>query len=110
MTAINQDFILFSGNSKTLSVTVYGEEVDLIGSTITWILKQTDGTDPVLITKSTTNGGVMISDSTHFDVLLNTNETKGMKGTYYHESNCVDAAGNTSTLLVGSIEIKESHI
>lgn len=110
MTASNQDFTMYSGNSRTLVITIYGDEVDLIGATIRWILKKTDGDDPVLLTKSTTDATILITDSSHFNILLEPQDTQALKGDYYHECNSVDAVGNVSTLFVGTSEIKQSHI
>lgn len=107
MTAVQQNFSLYAGETKFLPVTVYGNNVNIIGSTITWILKQENG--PVMVTKTTANG-ITIDDSTHFTLTLQAGDTKPLSGLFETECKMVDTNGNVTMLFIGEVDILKSTI
>lgn len=114
-----QDFSMHSGDDRVLTVTVLdsaGSAVNITGGTITWALSKqaADAVEPkgdALITKSTSVGGVTITDGPNgqCSVTLVEADTADLAGTYYHEMQVV-LSGDTSTVLYGTATIKKDLI
>lgn len=112
MTKTNQDFTMWSGDDKTLTITVTDANdvvVDLTGaSALVWILKRSKHAAAILVTKGL-GAGVTITDAENgiFTVDLNPADTAALtQNNYYHEAQITDASGNISTLLIGTANIK----
>jgi hypothetical protein len=112
MTSVNQNFVMFSGDDKTLRFTVLDSSsasIDLTGASVTWMLA-TDDKSASLIKKSTDSGcGISISGCT-FDVDLSPSDTDGLTGVYYHEAQVRDSASDLSTVATGWANIKHDLI
>ena len=113
MTKQNQDFTIWSGDDKVITVTVYDNDdviVDITAATITWQLSQ-NVNSAALITK-TVGSGIALSDPTNgqFTVTLDPADTASLSGRYYHEAEITDSSGNVNTGLVGHATIKTDAI
>lgn len=115
MASINQDFTMYEGNSKRINVTLTeadGSPVNLIGSTIRWVLKKNVYDATTLIIKDTNLGIVADADLTtgKFTIKLVPADTNGHVGTLYHEAELEDSLGNITTILTGNITIQKAGI
>lgn len=107
MTAENQSFEIYSGDTKNIIIPVtdvYGEPLSLEGVTATWVLKSSAYVVEVAITKTIGNG--IDIDGSEVTISLNPSDTEGFSGLYYHELEIVDVAGNVSTVTTGNVIIK----
>lgn len=106
-----QDFEMFSGNTKSITVVVVeeaGEPVNLTGAlAIDWHLKRAPGARLSLVKKSL-DDGIMITDaiSGEFEISLDVQDTLSLGGTYYHECSIISAVGNRATVLYGYVTIR----
>ena len=105
---------MFSGDSKTLQVTVRDENaavVDLSGATIQWKLAKTAGSDNPQVSKSTTSG-ITVTDAANgvFQVSVDATDTADLSGTYYHEAEVIDASSNKTTVMAGYVDIRTDLI
>jgi len=100
MTTINQNVEMYSGDSKTLNVTVTLTGT-LVGSTIKW----SAGMDYVPAVTKTTTAGISITGATTFTVALLPEDTENLEGTYLHEAQVTDLSGNVSTVMTGKLKI-----
>lgn len=96
MTAINQNFSMFAGNTKNIIVTV-DDATNLEQAKIEFNIRK-DDFSPIVVQKT----DVLISDDT-LTITLNPNDTQNLKGTYEYECKLTDDYGNVTTLFVGSI-------
>ena len=113
MTKQSQDFLMWSGDDKTITVTVYDNDdvvVDITGATITWELSQ--NVDSTALISKTVGSGITLSDPTNgiFTIALDPADTASLSGRYYHEAEITDAAGDVSTALVGHATINTDAI
>lgn len=113
MTKQNQDFLMWSGDDKVITVTVYDNDdnvVNITGATITWQLSQNIDSS-ALITK-TVGSGIALSDPVNgqFTITLEPADTASLAGRYYHEAQITDSSGDISTGLVGHATIKTDAI
>lgn len=114
MTATDQHVSIVSGDTVHLTVTVTDAQdntVDLAGASVRWALSSRRDSTPTL-TKSTSNGGVTITDAAagEFRVELDPSDTASLSGSWTHEAEVTDASGNVSTVLSGSVSIREDTI
>lgn len=108
MTAFNQDFSIHAGDSRTLIVNVYGDNLTISGSRIVWVLKNASQT--VLVTK-TTEASISILDKDTFQIQLYPQDTATLfPDTYEHECKITDIQGNDTTIFTGKITVKRSAI
>lgn len=110
--ATTVDFTMFEGDSKVLNVTVrdtLGALVDLTGVTIIFALAKNAKSEP-LFTKAV-GSGITIPDPEGgvFEVVLDPENTRGLKGKLYYEAE-VNDAGTLSTVLTGWVAFLESLI
>jgi hypothetical protein len=102
---------MFAGDTKTIQVTVTdstGADKDITGATITWALQQVYKT---IIEKSTTLGGIAITDAIHgvFQILLLPIDTEGFStGLYTHQAIVIDNNGTSEVVFTGTITINDS--
>lgn len=113
MTKQSQDFLMWSGDDKVITVTVYDSDdvvVDITGATIAWQLSQ--NVDSAALITKTAGDGVVLSDPTNgqFTITLDPADTASLSGRYYHEAQITDSSGDISTGLVGHTTIKVDAI
>ena len=113
MTKQNQDFLMWSGDNKTITVTVYDNDdvvVDITNVAITWELSQ--NVDSVALISKTAGSGITLSDPTNgiFTITLDPANTGSLSGRYYHEAEITDLSGDISTVMVGHATIKTDAI
>ena len=117
MTSENQDFEMYAGESKVITVTVKdgtGEALNLTGATIEWVAKANEDEVNATITKNNgEGGGLEILDQEankgEFTITLAPADTEKLGGvTYYHEAEVIDASTNVSTVTRGMMEVKKA--
>lgn len=115
MTALNQNFSMYAGDSKKVIITVTDDNnnaLDLFGASVKWALKRSSRTDEREIYKEI-NKGIKIDNPTNGELtidLLPSDTALLTPGTYYHECEVTDANGNVSTITVGYITISKSGV
>lgn len=105
MTRTNQDFTMWSGDSKVLEVTVTdadGDAVNLTGASIDYVMQ-----DDADISKSVGDGISITSPATGglFEITLDPSDTTALAGDYHHECEVTDSSDNVSTVFVGTVTI-----
>ena len=108
MTAVNQNFEMYAGDSKNIVVSVTdgsARPLDLTGASVKWILKPTQPTSENLIEKSTPE---IVLDVYTATIKLLPVDTENLAGNYYHEAELTDQIGNVSTIMVGTVKINRS--
>lgn len=111
MTALNQNFTMFSGDTKLVIIPVTKPDksaADLNGASAKWILQDEDGVTNVLSKQSPET--IAIVNSNEIQIKLLPNDTKDLIGTFYHECEITDQAGNVSTVSTGFITIVKSAV
>lgn len=114
MTMLRQDFNMTQGKHKTLQFTIYqsdGETVqDITGATFEWACARSPR-DASLVTKTSPNSGVSISDAEagRVDVALVPGDTEDLEGYYHHELE-MTLSGFTDAVAEGRLEIRPSPI
>jgi hypothetical protein len=114
MTIKTEDFTHYAGDTLVLGVTTKnpdGSVVDLTNSEIEWVLAESVSDTPV-VSKGTSGGGIAVTDAEggRFEILLDPVDTELLSGSYYHEAEFRDSGGNESTILVGTVTIKETAL
>jgi BppU N-terminal domain len=109
MSTTNQNFTMYEGNNRKISVYISrsdGTPFDLTGAKGTWILKRKGVT---LCTKSI-GSGIEIKDATkgYLAIYLLPEDTKGKLGECDHELQIEDASASVYTVLTGRISIQGS--
>jgi hypothetical protein len=105
MTAVNQNFSMYQGESKNLIVSVDGV-TDLIGATLKWGLRKRESStiNDILKESEITVSGTEIT------IPLKPPDTETLLGTYFHECELTDQQGNVSTLFTGIVTILRSAV
>jgi hypothetical protein len=108
LTEVNQNFEMYSGDSKSIYVTVAGE--DLSGSAIKFQAARSVQ-DSAVITK-TTGDGIQITGAGNsvISISLDAEDTEALVGKYYFEVQVTSAAGKVSTVAVGRMKIMQDLI
>lgn len=110
MTAINQDFSMYQGDTKNLVVSVTkddGSELDLTGCTVKWaILKSTTNSEKLVLIETPR----IRTDNNTITIPISSTDTLNLLGKYYHECKLIDTQGNASTIFVGYITLNKSNI
>lgn len=108
MTEEHQDFTMYEGEAKTITVTEVDSE-DISGQDIEYIIADEPTDDPE-ITKDTSGSGVSITDGANgeFEIELEPSDTQGMSGQFYHEARLKDGAGTQAVLFTGEVQIRHS--
>lgn len=117
MTVTDQDFSMYAGDSRTLTIAVVdgdGAAVNLTGASIEWGLWSDADATTLLISKSTSSGITILTQSGDtlgkFRVTLAPADTSGLQGDYRHEAEVTDGAGNISTTTTGKATISASRV
>lgn len=115
MTATNQDFTIFRGDTKTLTYTIKDANdaiVDLTGGTAKWEAARSVNSATKDIQKSTSSGiAIMAPTSGILVVTIDPADTASLGvGGYYHELEFTDASGRVSTVATGRMTLKEELI
>jgi len=113
MTSEAQNFEMYAGEDKILTVTVTdaaGDVVDLTDASIEWVMKRTADDTTALVTKTLADGITCASPATGvFTVTLEAADTEELGGaSYLHEAEVTDAGDNVSTVTRGVVTIKKS--
>jgi len=112
VTATKQDFTVYQGESKTLQLTIVDGAAaakNLTGiSAVTWRLGPLGG-GAAALTKSLAAGVTVVgATSGRIDVALATADTAALAaGHYLHLTEVIDVAGDTETVTVGTVTVKE---
>lgn len=110
----SQDFTMRSGDTKALTVTVTdgsSNAKDLSGAqAIVWQLACRKGATNQV--SKTLGSGITNSDPTNgrFTISLSPSDTASLDGSYYHEAQVTDGAGNVETVMVGVATIIGDHV
>jgi hypothetical protein len=107
MATKNQNFEMFAGDTKAVTVTVAG--VDLTGATVKWAMKKSIFNAEPDVYKDTA-AGISVITADKFTIALAPADTELLTGTYYHEASVTDVSGNVSTVLTGTITINRSGV
>lgn len=116
MASLNQDFVLWEGESKTIIFDVVDENgVPLpvnLGSTVKWIMQKSATDINGRILKSTTDGITLSTNAEgglRISVFLEPQDTASKSpGTYYHEVRVIDTALNETVAAIGKVTLKPS--
>lgn len=110
-----QNFEFFSGNDVEIFVPVVDQDdkvVDITGASIEWRLTKTNKNKTGLITKTTSGGGIVITNGLGgiFKIIIAKAEAEGLLGgEYYHEAR-ITIAGRNSTVLYGFPTIRDNTV
>lgn len=119
MPAISQDIVHYKGDSATITIPVLdgsGDAVDLTSATARWWMgKSVSATGTDVYVKKSIGSGIVIDAETDRWLLVITlspadTENLTKTGTFYHEAEVVDAAGNVSTVTIGKFTLKPTMI
>jgi hypothetical protein len=106
MTVLNQNFSMFSGETKYIAVANTkddGSDLDLAGASITWTVKKRENSPDNVLSKETPE--ITVSGNV-LTIPLKPPDTEPLLGTFYHKCECVDQFGNESVLMTGMLTIK----
>ncbi len=110
MNGVNQDILFYQGDSRQLVVTVYnsqGTAIPITGAFIRYVIYQDQS---VVVTKTTTNGGVVLTDPSAgvFTVYLTPTDTGALRGSYNHMARMIDTSGDSSIIMTGTVTVDQS--
>lgn len=108
------DFSIYVGDSRTLTVVVKDETlaaVNITGATIKWVLVNNGGT--ILQKDNGAIGGITITNATQgqFSIaLLATNTSQLKAGSYTHQARLTDSSGNSSIIFKETVTVNDSNV
>lgn len=109
--AVQQDFILYSGDDALPTFTVVdrnGDTIDISGvQDISWTVSRSFGTTAV-ITKTKVDGGIsFVTDGTdgRFQIAIVPADTAALTAFYFHIAKIVDGFGYTTTVATGQLQV-----
>lgn len=113
MTERDQDFTYDGGDDLNIDITVTdgpngtGDPVNLTGATIYWWLLDDPADTTALVEKSTTGGGITITDAANgvFRVNLDPADAASLNGRYHHKAKVQDSGGDKTTVTTGEVKI-----
>lgn len=111
---VSQDFTIYSGDSRSLPVTVTngsGGTVNITGAqSIVWVVVGPSGN--VLLTKTLAAGQIALTNPTAgiCTITLLAADTSQLTGTYAHECRMVDVSGNSSIIFTGNLTVTKAYI
>ena len=119
MTALIQNFSVPAGNDVSISLQVDPDTglTTLVGTHIVWRAYEqvfgialSDGSPPFLLEKSTTDGSIVILPSPPMEcqIKLASGDTASLLRNYYHQTQLIDQAGNTSTINCGIMTVTQT--
>jgi hypothetical protein len=104
-----QDFVLYTGKSKTIRVPVTdtdGLPFDFTGWAVKWNLRKTDANGELVVSKLTDQG--ITFDATYLYIELNVEDTDTLlTGKYYHELSAYKS-GKEYDICNGTVTLKKS--
>lgn len=108
-----QNFSMYQGQYfvLTLTVTENGAPVDLTGCAVTWVMQPGVSFPTPTIIKSTTNGGVVVTDAASgvCQITLNAADTASLPAlAYYHATQVIDVAGHPYPVSTGLLTLLQS--
>ena len=114
MASENQDFTMFAGDTKILSLSVLNEDggtVNLTGlNSAQFVIKKYPSSTTASVTK--TLGSGITNDNPTLGILqitVNASDTASMSaGEYYHETRIKDSGNKIGTITTGKITIKSA--
>jgi iron uptake system EfeUOB component EfeO/EfeM len=110
----SQDFSMYAGDSRTLTVTVTDQNnnpVNLTNSTIKWVL--INGNAVIKAKDNQAIGGITITNATsgQFSITISAQDTAKLQaGTYQHEARLIDSNGNSAIIFTGNVTIIPSYV
>lgn len=111
MTAIDQDFVLWQGEDKTITVDLEDGDGVAYGSTtgltFSWRVSESKDISTALISKTSGSGITNGTSQITIDVASADTETLPAN-TYYHECRVVDGSSKEDVVFVGKLIIKAS--
>lgn len=104
-----QDFEVAAGDAVALLFPITdtaGDPVDVSGDTLRWALAK-DATDAEPLILKTSADGITVAgyDNNEVTIVLDAEDTRGLRGKYHHELE-VDQAAGPSTLAEGTATIR----
>lgn len=112
MTYTGQNVEIYQGDTRTITVTVYDSNDQIISITgaqgIKWVVyKRSSG---VIYIQKSIGSGITITDGPNgvFEIVLANSDTLNLLGTYNHECELKDASGNISTIFTGYFKVTTS--
>lgn len=111
-----QNFSLLAGDDETVTFTVdqtSGIDIRLSGMLIEWkVFLQDNGVvsnETPLISKTLTDGIVIVPSPEGFVVTIARADTLGLLGNYYHEAKVIDGLGDYTTVTQGIMTVLEAQ-
>jgi len=101
MTKENQNFQMYSGETKLVRVYVVSDD-PITGSEIVWVMKGS-ATTPLL--RKTVGEGIVITGDRTFEITINATDTESTVGKFLHEARLTDGLGRVSVVTRGLINI-----
>jgi hypothetical protein len=102
VTAINQNFSMYAGDTKNLVITM---PEDLTGCSVKWGLRQRNN-ENVILKQSPT----IAINGNEITIPLLPIDTASLHGAYYHECELTDQQGSVSTVFTGMASIQRSGV
>ena len=111
MTTTDQNFTMWQGEDKTITVNlVDGDGVaygDTSALTFTWKVATSAFASSVLLTKSTGSG--ITNGTSKIEIEINETDTDDWtSATYYHECRVVDGSSEEDVVFVGGLTLEDS--
>lgn len=113
MASKNQNFEMYSGESKVLEVTVRKKNKilnNLRNMSVFWALKKSSHFSDGNLVEKTSANGIEITGDGKILIKINEADTKKLKGNYYHVCRLVDVTGNSTIIFTGIATFKHSGI
>lgn len=115
MTKLNQDVggpndPYYAGDSLEITISVddaNGNNKDLSGASVSWVVAEKPGGSAV-IDGSTTDVSVSVTDAAAGEVTVTVGNgvTDDLVGSYYHELEVTDSAGDVDTVMRGRFDVE----
>ena len=107
MTATNQNFTVYSGDTESVVVGVSqdGSAASLSSASAVWIMEEEVGSGS--LARLTSDDYLSLSGST-VTIALAASHTNGLVGKYYHELEITDISSNITTVTTGIVTVKKS--
>ena len=111
MTTTDQNFTMWQGEDKTITVALVDGDGAAYGSTagltFTWEVFATKNSDTALISLSTGSG--ITNGTSEITMVLDKTDTNALDpGTYYHECRVVDGSSDEDVVFTGGLTLEAS--
>jgi hypothetical protein len=111
MTTTGQNFTMWQGEDKTITVSLTNSSGSPYGDTdglvFTWKVATSESATTALITKATGSG--ITNGTSQITIAIDEADTDDMApGTYYHELRVVDTSSDHDVVLCGGLTLKDS--